>query len=150
LHAASVHAELPQKFHGIAGLPFFDLFPQAPFVREDLVGLACRFDKNGVSRDHAGANEEKLAAVRARISRVLRTKNLGILLAEGFVRNPDFLGAVTLVGAWILLEPSDEVALGISRGEVWRWFGASLAAGLLMIGWGVRVGRRVLRAAAKS
>ena len=57
---------------------------------------------------------------------------------------------LNLVGAWILLEPSDEVALWISRGEVWRWFGASLAAGLLMIGWGVRVGRRVLRVAAKS
>ena len=57
---------------------------------------------------------------------------------------------LNLVGAWILLEPSDEVALGISRGEVWRWFGASLAAGLLMIGWGVRVGRRSLRAAAES
>ena len=57
---------------------------------------------------------------------------------------------LNLVRAWILLEPPDEVALGISRGEVWRWFGASLAAGLLMIGWGVRVGRRSLRAAAES
>ena len=57
---------------------------------------------------------------------------------------------LNLVRAWILLEPPDEVALGISRGEVCRWFGASLAAGLLMIGWGVRVGRRGLRAAAKS
>ena len=57
---------------------------------------------------------------------------------------------LNLVSAWILLEPSDEVALGISRGEVWRWFGASLAAGLLMVGWGVRVGRRSLRAATES
>lgn len=57
---------------------------------------------------------------------------------------------LNLVSAWIFLEPTDEVALGISRGEVWRWFGASLAAGLLMIGWGVRVGRRGLQAAAKS
>ena len=96
-----MHAELPQKFHAIAGLPFFDLFPQAPFVGEDLVGLACRFNKNGVSRDHAGANEKNLAAVLARISCVLRTKKPGILFAEGFVRDSQFLGAVVLVGAWI-------------------------------------------------
>lgn len=50
--------------------------------------------------------------------------------------------ALNLVSAWALLEPSDEAALGFSRGEVWRWFGAGLAAGALMIAWGFRLKRR--------
>jgi hypothetical protein len=49
---------------------------------------------------------------------------------------------LNLVSAWALLEASDEVALGFSRVEVWRWFGAGLAAGALMIAWGIRLRRR--------
>jgi hypothetical protein len=50
--------------------------------------------------------------------------------------------ALNLVSAWVLLEPSDDAALGFSRGEVWRWFGAGVMAGALMIGWGIRLKRR--------
>jgi hypothetical protein len=46
--------------------------------------------------------------------------------------------AVNLVSALILLEPSDAVALGISRDEVLRWYGGVLLAGGLLIGLGLR------------
>ncbi len=53
-----------------------------------------------------------------------------------------FSAAMNLLSAWMLLEASDETALGFSRGEVWRWFGAGLVAGALMVGWGIRLRRR--------
>ena len=50
--------------------------------------------------------------------------------------------AANLVSAVFLLEPSDTVALGFSRAEVFRWYGGGLLAGALMIGWGVWRRRR--------
>lgn len=44
--------------------------------------------------------------------------------------------AANLVSAIFLLEPSDAVALGFSRAEVFRWYGGGLVAGMLMVGWG--------------
>jgi hypothetical protein len=63
----------------------------------------------------------------------------GVLICAGIAL--DLSAALNLFSAFYLFEPSDAVALGITRGEVLGWYMALLFAGALLIVLGLRLRR---------